>query len=265
MRGDRQWLQNLAVNPGFEAPSGPAVTAFNDGFANLNAYTTISGAAPSLAANMMTIPNGTTIQFGSPSWGSINQWKVRVQHQAANATFNFFPHLVDGSNFLEVQIFTNQIALFHTVTETSHQLVLANPTLTAGNFYWLTYTQFPSVSGDPLYLQASLFNDSAGTLGTAVASGGIAAPAFDAVTSPSGYARIQAAAVSNMVIGGAFAGVHVVSLFGPGGWLFTDLSGTATAISSGVWEQNAANTHPNRTATSVGAARIDLARAVLSL
>lgn len=46
LRGDRVTLQNLAMNPGFEAPSGPGVTVFSDPFATLNAYTALAGAAP---------------------------------------------------------------------------------------------------------------------------------------------------------------------------------------------------------------------------
>lgn len=46
LAGDRLTLQNLVVNPGFEAPSGPGIQVFNDTFANLNAYTVVSGSAP---------------------------------------------------------------------------------------------------------------------------------------------------------------------------------------------------------------------------
>jgi hypothetical protein len=46
LTGDRLTLQNLVVNPGFEAPSGPGVTVFSDTFATLNAYTSVLGAAP---------------------------------------------------------------------------------------------------------------------------------------------------------------------------------------------------------------------------
>lgn len=45
-RGDRLWLQNYAMNPGFEAPSGPAVPVFTDTFANTNAYSSQAGSAP---------------------------------------------------------------------------------------------------------------------------------------------------------------------------------------------------------------------------
>src|SRR5258707_5758314 len=38
LRGDRITFSNLAVNPGFEAPSGPGVQVFSDPLANLFAY-----------------------------------------------------------------------------------------------------------------------------------------------------------------------------------------------------------------------------------
>ncbi|MGH2516841.1 MAG: hypothetical protein ACRDHP_14400, partial [Ktedonobacterales bacterium] len=71
LRGDRVWLQNLLVNPGFEAPSGPGVPVFNDPFANAFAYTTLAGSAPSAASNVLTLPAGTLVSFGSPAWGAI--------------------------------------------------------------------------------------------------------------------------------------------------------------------------------------------------
>lgn len=48
LRGDRVTLQNLIVNPGFEAPSGPGVNVFADAFASANAYAAQAGAAPTL-------------------------------------------------------------------------------------------------------------------------------------------------------------------------------------------------------------------------
>ena len=45
-RWDRLTYQNLAWNPGFEAPSGPGVQVFADTFATVNAYTVQSGGTP---------------------------------------------------------------------------------------------------------------------------------------------------------------------------------------------------------------------------
>lgn len=44
-RGSRQWLQNLVVNPGFEAPGGPGTVVFNDPLANFNSYSIQAGGA----------------------------------------------------------------------------------------------------------------------------------------------------------------------------------------------------------------------------
>ncbi len=61
IRGKRQWLQNLALNPGFEAPSGPAVTVFSDNFTNTNAYTVAAG---SVASDKSWYPD--VVQADSP-------------------------------------------------------------------------------------------------------------------------------------------------------------------------------------------------------
>ncbi len=127
--------------------------------------------------------------------------------------------------------------------------------LTNSNVYWLKITQFPSVPGNPPYLTATLFNDSAGAVGTQVAS--VSAAAFDAVTALSGWPQISASGAA-LNMGGAFGGVHNVSLFGPGGWIFDGgYNGVGTTRASGAWEQNTANTYPNGPVTSFGAARIE--------
>src|SRR5260370_26250740 len=79
LRGDRITLDNLATNPGFEAPSGPGITVFNDTFATTNAYAVQTGSNPTLPANVMTIPINTRVAFGSSSWCAINQLTVRLQ------------------------------------------------------------------------------------------------------------------------------------------------------------------------------------------
>lgn len=50
IRYPRQTLSNLATNPGFEAPSGPAVNVFNDALANVNAYASQAGSAPTVGS-----------------------------------------------------------------------------------------------------------------------------------------------------------------------------------------------------------------------
>ncbi|HEX9067604.1 MAG TPA: hypothetical protein VF807_02460, partial [Ktedonobacterales bacterium] len=259
MRGDRQWLQNLVVNPGFEVGSGPPVFAFGDAFVNTNAYSLTAGAAPTVAANVMTVPSGTTLKFGSPAWGAINLWQVRFQW-VTGAFDRFTIHYTDPNNILFVQVSSggNNYIIQQLVGGVAHAVATGTVTLTTGNWYWINITQFPTVPGDVAYMSASLFNDNAGVIGTPVSGGSLTGPTFDAVTALSGQMELQAIGAS-FPIGGAFANVHIVSLFGPGGWSFSNNNGTGAP--SGAWERGGASTYPGGPATSFGAARIDVAPA----
>jgi hypothetical protein len=260
LRGDRITLDNLVTNPGFEAPSGPSVQVFGDPFANLNAYALQAGSAPSVAANVMTVPNGTRVAFGSPAWGAVNTWQVRFQW--ANGLLPTFAlHYTDANNHLRVDMGgggNNGIGLHQIVGGVDHQLATAGPAFTPGTFYWLRFTQFPSVPGDPPYLTATLFNDSTGSVGSQIVA--LSAPAFDAVTALTGRPQIASAGAA-LAIGGAFSQVHTVSLFGPGGWTFTSAFGPATGGSSLSWETDPTKTYAGGPVTSMGAARFDLAPA----
>lgn len=55
-------LENLAMNPGFEAPAGGGATTtapvvFNDTFANVNAYSSLAGSAPTTGPNQVYVDN----------------------------------------------------------------------------------------------------------------------------------------------------------------------------------------------------------------
>jgi hypothetical protein len=260
LRGDRITLDNLVTNPGFEAPSGPSVQVFGDPFANLNAYALQAGSAPSVAANVMTVPNGTRVTFGSPAWSAVNGWQVRFQW-ASGMLPAFYLHYTDASNHLRVDMGgggNSGVGLHQTVGGVDHQLATGSITFTPGNWYWLRFTQFPSVPGDPPYLTASIFNDSGpGSVGGLVVT--INAPAFDAVTALSGRPQIATAGAA-MNVGGAFGQVHGLWLFGPGGWIFQPVTtgATTTGLTSGAWEADLTKTYPNGPVTSFGAARIDL-------
>lgn len=143
--GDRLTLQNLIVNPGFEAPSGPAVPAFADNLANANAYAVVSGTAP-VTANVMTLAAGAEVSFGSPAWGAINVWQARFQFTASANVSRWYLHRTDANNGLRAQVFSGAggLAIFHTVGGVDHSLASANPALTVGNWYWLQITQFPA-------------------------------------------------------------------------------------------------------------------------
>ncbi|HEX9036959.1 MAG TPA: hypothetical protein VF808_08215, partial [Ktedonobacterales bacterium] len=252
LRGDRVWLQNLAINPGFGAYGGPAVTVFNDPMANTNAY---AGTGASAAASVLTIAAAAFVTFGSPGWGAPNAWTLRFQW-ITGLTGSFYLHYVNGSNFLRCVVSGTSLQLIHTIAGVSTTLATATIALVTGTFYWLTLTQYPTVAGNPPLVQATLYADSAGAKGAQTATIGPAATA-DAVTALSGRCALGASGAA-LAIGGAFSNVFTVSLFGPGGWTFTPNLSTATGMASGAWEQTLASTYPGGPTTSWGAGRVDL-------
>lgn len=252
-RGDRTYLQNLAVNPGFESPSGIAIQVFNDSFATTNAYTTLQGTAPTLASNVMTVPSGTWVQFGSPAWGPVNQWLVRFKW-VTGLTAGFDLHFTNANNKLQLQITSGSQGIYQFVGGTAHALATATATLTNGNFYWAQIVQYPTVSGIKPTVVAFINNDSAGVPGSLVTTIG-PATTFDAVTALIGAPVIEASGAA-LAVGGAFSNVHILTLWGPGGWLFVGTNGTGPT--SGAWEQTAGNCYPNGPVSSTGAARIDV-------
>lgn len=269
-RDVRHYIQNLCSNPGFEAPSQPGVPVFSDSFATTNAYSVQQGSAPTLLSNIMTIPAGTRVGFGSPSWGPLNTWQLRWNY-VTGATDRFYLHYVDASNNLFVQYngAGTQLGLFQRIGGVANQLAAASVSLVNGTWYWLTVTQFPTVTNAPAAIQATLSADSSGSVGAAISTLG-PVPTTDTVTALSGQPALEAGVgTASLLVGGNFANVHTVALFGPGGWGVQNLA-DATGMSSGAWEQNSANTLPvassTRTGatgpvTSLGAARLDLAPA----
>ncbi|HEY7341182.1 MAG TPA: hypothetical protein VH591_09895 [Ktedonobacterales bacterium] len=262
LRDARVTLQNLVANAGFEQPTGgPAVTVFNDSFATANAYASQAGSAPTVAANVLTIPSGARVSFGSPIWGSVALWQVRWQW-VSGLTAIFYLHYVDNNNWLRVSIGNGALTLAHKVAGVTSTLGSSAPALTTTNFYWLQITQFPSAPFEVADVQVALFNDAAGSIGGAVASGAVGpAPTADSNVAMSGQPQMEASGAA-LKLGGAFANVHTVSLFGPGGWVFASIGGTGTA--SGAWEQQTlggapfpTTSYPGGPVSSFGAARLD--------
>ena len=221
LRGDRVTLQNLVANAGFEQPSGPGVQVFNDPLTNTNAYSVLSGAAPTLAANVMTIPNAAVVAFGSPAWGAIQTWQIRFQW-ATGLTASFNLHYTDTNNRLAAQIDAN-LYIAHVVAGTSHNSGITPVTLTNGTWYWVVISQFPAAPGEVADVVATLYADSAGVIGAQIATTG-AQTTFDAVTALSGKSALWAAGTAALAVGGpkVVNPTQYVALFGPG-------AGTATA------------------------------------
>ena len=257
LRGDRVTLQNLLPNPGFEAPSGPAVTVFRDDFTTVDAYTVISGAAPSVAGNVMTLPAGGEVSFGSAAWGAVNTLQARFQCPASGSAIMFKLHRADGNNFLDVYISASGQYLTQVIAGAAYNAASGGVALTAGAWYWLRFTQFPTAPGAQSETQVVVIADSAGMpTGATVLTLG-PAPTQDGVTALAGSPTI-AAIGADCAIGGAFPEVHTLSLFGPGGWMCTSRRGTASGVCSGVWEQETARTYDGGPVGSFGAARLDL-------
>jgi hypothetical protein len=212
----------------------------------------VAGSAPTVTSTVMTVPAGTALTFGSPAWGAINTWQVRWQY-ASGLSALFYLHYVDANDRLQVAASGTSLALAQVVAGTTQQLASATVTRTGGAWYWLKVTQFPTVPGDPPDVQATLYNDNTGAMGSQVPALG-PVPTYDAVTALSGKAGCAASGAA-LAVGGTFAGVQTIALFGPGGWPSVPQFGTG--IVTGAWEQNSANTYGGGPVTSFGALRMD--------
>ena len=227
-------------------------------------YTAGHSGASGTLANTISLPSGAVMAFGSPAWGAINTWQVRWRY-VNGLIARFHLHYGDSNDNLFAQVYSggNGLGLYHTIAGTLNTLAQATVNLTHEAWYWFVVTQFPSVLGDPPYVQATLYGDDNGALGAQL--GQIGAGAADALTALGGCPALAAAGSGAFVVGGLASGAaQQLALFGPGGWVFSSGSGTA----SGAWEQSAANTLPQNSSatstpnggpvTSYGAARIDL-------
>ncbi|HZC04227.1 MAG TPA: hypothetical protein VE338_01165 [Ktedonobacterales bacterium] len=254
LRGDRVTLSNLVVNPGFEAPSGPGVNVFNDNLGTANAYSVMFGSAATASGNILTVPANSQASFGSLSWGAINQWTVRFQW-ASTLVAVFSLHEVDINNRLSAQLDGVNIIWNQLTSNNAHNLSSTPFAPTNGTWYWITLTQFPSAPGTVPDVQATIFADSAGSLGAQITTTGPVA-LVDAVTATTGKPSIGASNVA-MNVGGNFPNVHTLSLFGPGGWTTNGGYGSPTGLTSMAWEQNTSNTYSGGAVTSFAAARMD--------
>jgi len=238
----------------------PAVYASALSSARVSAhYSAGHAGATGTVASAMMIPAGTTLAFGSPAWQAVNQWQVRFRWTSGAVLYLMLGY-ADSGDQVFAQISASATRIFQRIAGTANQLASAAVVMTPGAWYWAQVTLFPSPLGDAAPMQVALLSDSAGTPGATVTLVGPigATGAASVLAQP----RIEAL-TSALTIGGAFANVHTLSLFGPGGWTFQPITvgATATAPCAGVWEQTAANTFAGGPATSYGAARIDLSPA----
>ena len=225
--------------------------------AHFNAFNT----TPAVTANTMLVPAGGREAFGSPAWGALNTWQTRFRY-TAGLTATFYLHYTDANNYLAAVVTGTSLTLNQVVGGTTHQIQTLAMQLVNGIQYWVQLTQFPAAPTAAITVQASVLTDNGGAPGTAIINGMVGLT-FDGVTALVGRPQI-AASGAPLGLGGNFANVHTVSLFGPGGWQFNGALG-GTAITSGAWEGDVtrgasgtpANTYPNGPVTSFGAGRMD--------
>lgn len=265
LRGDRVYLQNLVMNPGLEYPGGTALAAFNDSFATVNAYSTIAGSAPTVAANVMTITTGSIAGFGSPAWSCVAPWSIRFKW-VTGLTATFYVHYINSTNYMAVVINGSTLVTQYVIAGVTHTLQSVTCTLTTATFYWMQAIQWPQAlnalpaNAEP-QLQATVYNDSTGAIGTQLAA---AAATFttDGTTAVLGKMAIGASGAS-LAVGGAFSNVHTVSLLGPGAWQRVD---SGTGVTSTAWDGSyglygmSSNTgvgYPSGPVSSLGTFRVD--------
>lgn len=226
---------------------------------------TAATTTPATVSQSMRVSMGGRVSFGSPAWGAIATWQMRIRYYSS-LTATFYLHYTDANNSLAVTLSGTALSLVHRIGGVSN--TLATTAVTPGNEvpYWLKVTQFPSVSGNPPQVAAQLYLDSNGTVGTQVATVGPVATT-DAVTAMTGAPQLEATSGNILGIGGNYSNVHTVSLFGPGGWTLSGKLGSATGTASGAWDGGSSaqgaptstttNCFTSGPVTSFGAARID--------
>lgn len=228
-----------------------------------NLYTAGHSGASGTLANSMLVPAGTLLQFGSSAWGAIQTWQMRFRW-VEGLIVDAYLHYTNANNALLVAAGGNPISghtlsITQVIGGTGHQVASSAITLTNGDYFWLSVTQFPAPSGVTPYVQATLYYDADGAVGSQLAQ--VGAFTFDAVTALSGQSALSASGAA-LVVGGtpgnASGAGQQVSLFGPGGWVGAPRVGAGTTTAALAWEQNTANTAPlgNSNAGAAGGAAI---------
>jgi concanavalin A-like lectin/glucanase superfamily protein len=108
-----------------------------------------AGTGMGTTSNTLTIPPATRIAFGSPVWGSIQNWSVRFRF-TSGANYRFYLHFTDASNHLRARVLGTSLLLEQTIAGVTNTLGTATLALASNVWYWLTVTQFPSAPGGGL-------------------------------------------------------------------------------------------------------------------
>ncbi len=213
-----------------------------------------TGPGTQYVANTMQINAGTTVQFGSPIWSHIANYQARLLY-ATGVSASFILHYQDANDQVYAIINGTGLVLYQLVGGVTHTLLSLACALTNGVNYWFTATLYPSVGNYPPTYQCSVYNDTGGVRGTtAIATG--QAVLNSAMAGISGAMRISAIAGNLVLAGNGYSHVHMVSLFGPGGWRCLNVGSTTTAFPSGAWDS--VNTYAGGPVGSARSARMDL-------
>jgi hypothetical protein len=246
----------LLANPDIESAVSGTCSAFDDQFADLNAWTLDNGSAFSVASNLVS--RGATdgaMNFGHPDWWDISAGtRFRFKWVTGGSVY-FFVRFVDGNNWVAFFADGANLYLQKTIASATTTLVLPAAVLTNGNFYWLQ----PTITGTTY--GATLDNDSAGSPGANIVT--ISAQTItDAVVQKAAMSvRLQTAA---MQLGGNFADVCLVKIPAPPSWTVTVNAGVpAFAVSkankySGAYSLSIYNNHASADGMWVSAGLVSL-------
>lgn len=204
--------------------------------------------APAVTSNTMLIPTNGWQSFGSPNWLGINEWQLRFRY-TSGMTAILYASYQNSSNYLECSISQAAISVVNNVAGTVTTPGTSAMHLVPGVYYWLRFTNFPAANGGSGGVSAQLYGDNAGAVGS-----GVANIVYVGLSSNFAGTLQMHATGAALGVGGNFAGVNAVYLFGPGGWLFTS---TGTGQASGAWDTSA-GTPTGVPVTSFGAARVDI-------
>lgn len=202
--------KNLLTNGDIETALSGTVNAFDDQFADGNAWTP---ALPAPAANVVTPVNGTIYVAGHTEWWD---WaagsQLRFKWVTSGALY-FYIRYTDANNWVRVSADGTNINISKAIAGTITSITSVAAALVTGNWYWFN----PVITGTTY--SATLVNDNAGAnTGTTVATIGNTTISDSAVATGPMAVQTGGAAIT---IGGNFADVCLVKIAAPPGWVAT--------------------------------------------
>lgn len=206
---------NLLTNGDIESDLSGTVNAFDDQYADGNAWTP---ALPAPAANIVTLAAGTTYVGGHAEWwgdgatGSKFRWEW-----STGGTMFLYVRYVDANNYVQLRADGAEFRIHKMVAGAETVVANAAAVLTTATFYWFTWSQ------NGTSFTASVNADAAGALGAAITTHSSQTISDAAVQT----AKIaQGCAGVNLRVGGNFADVCLVKIAAPPGYIVGHGGGT---------------------------------------